>query len=68
MSTQVSTFLILFLKTRFAIPLPCKSSTFRVLFVRRVAASGSMHFSVILLLASISTSSLGVSHTALAII
>lgn len=67
MSTQVSTFLILFLKTRLLMPLPYKSSTFKVLLVLRVAAKGSMHFSVILLLANKSISSLGASQTAFAI-
>lgn len=51
MSTQVSTFLILFLTTRLFIPLPCKSSTFKFLLVLSVEAIGSMHFSVNLLLA-----------------
>ena len=49
MSTQVSTFLILFLKTRFVKLFPCKSNTFKLLLVLNVAAKGSIHFSVNLL-------------------
>ena len=66
MSTQGREFLILFLNTLFAIPLPVRSKLFRTLFVRSVAASGSMHFSVSLLLLKISTSNAGQSQMAFA--
>jgi hypothetical protein len=66
MSTQGREFLILFLNTLFAIVLPVRSKLFKTLLVRSVAASGSMHFSVSLLLLKISTSKLGQSQIAFA--
>ena len=49
--TQVSTFLILFLNTLLVILLPDKSNSLKFRFTLKVAAKGSIHFSVNLLFA-----------------
>lgn len=66
MSTQGREFIILFLNTLDAIPFPVMSKLLRILFVRSVAARGSIHFSVSLLLLKIRISNVGQSQMALA--
>ena len=56
MFIQVSEFFSLFFETRFVMPLPSRLRCFRPLAKRSVAASGSMHFSLILLLLRLSDS------------